>query len=240
MALNTYKVENSVYPVSGGAYPAALSSVAMIDSYEDADFSEYQHTADGGKTPYTFDTANPIDGSYTVYLDDTGFPKVMSTPTGTDDLSNYPGQGDRFVVWMYNSIGGANASSMHFGFYFAADSSDPFNNCYFIRNRVDNSYIRIDKYSTTNTDTSFASINHGAAAGWNKLIIEWDDGSTFGGAQGDMTLIVEDDAGNVQGSATGNDTEFQGSAGSTPASGVWGGNEAGEYCMWDYAHITNR
>lgn len=212
------------------------SGPPVIDSYEDQDFAEYDLELDGGAAEYDFITTNAQDGDVSARLvDNTGWPYVAST----GGLDYYPGEGDRIVFWAYNSIGTSSASNCQFGIWFAGND---FDNAYFIRHRVDSGFARFDRNSDTYGNTSWGKFNVDVAAGWNKYILEWDDGSTFGGTTGEMTLTIEDDSGTVLGSGSGSDPDdlWDGSAGSTPMYGMWGGIEAGEHILWDYAHITNR
>lgn len=199
----------------------------LVDSWEDQDYSEYDLAADGTTADFGVNTTNTQHGVVAAELGgNTSFPKIMSTA----GLPNYPGPGDRFEVWKFNSIGTTNATTCQMGTYFGGVD---LNNVYYTRNRVDDGIIELMvKENGSSTRIGAASVS--IPAGWYRWVIEWDDGATFGGVNGDFTVTVEDEAGAVLGSFTGTDTTYtQGGA------GIWGGAETGEHVLWDGYRITN-
>lgn len=200
----------------------------IVDSWEDQDYAEYDLESSGTTADFGFNTTNTKHGGVAAELSgNTSYPKILST----SGLDNYPAPGDHFEIWKYNSIGTTSASNCQFGMYFGGVD---LSNLYYTRQRVDDSTMQL-MVKSGGTDSGVDTATTSLDAGWYRWDIEWDDGSTFGGADGDFSITCEDEAGATMFTLAGNDTTFgQG------AFGIWGGIENGEHILWDGCRILNR
>lgn len=208
-----------VVQTAAGVSRTALSSVTMIDSFEDGDISEYGD-GDGTLSAYavTQDSTVAVDGDYYLEATDASFHTVFSE-TG---LNAYPQQGDEWNVWM--RVDDAGSSNSYAGHYFGTgNDSDE----YWTRIRPDSNEFNLDLANGTTLSAS-ATID---LATWYRIRHRWDDGSTFGGNAGDITATLFDASDTQLAELSGNDTQY--------SSGGIGWFHA-NILHADYAHITNR
>lgn len=202
--------------------------VQMVDSFEDQDYSEYTDYESGGGTgAYTFNTSKSQDGSVSAELTDNGnYPKIIST----SGLDNYPVQGDEITFYTYHS---SDTNLINAGFYYGASD---LSNLYFTRLYNTSPEINIEEKSG-GTNYNIISTSTDPAPGWLKWVIQWDDGSTFGGNQHDhhLTLTRVDD-GSTLIDQTGSANNHQVTSGGV---GLWGGVDSAATTLWDYIHISN-
>lgn len=185
MALNTFKISNNVYPVSGGVYPASLVTATWVDQYDDQDMAEYT-AINGAVSDWTYDTSTPIQGTATL-RQNTAVARTRAHSQEGDGLDNYVAKGTVFqckVRFGYDA-GGATIQS---GILFGVQDG---NNFYEIRaENGDNDFqLNVTDAGSTSalaTDTN-SPLSH--AAGDAKVYtieVTWDDG-TLGGSDNDIT-----------------------------------------------------
>lgn len=183
----------------------------IIDDFEDGDISEYS----GGTADMDVTEAAAQEGTYGLQPTVNSYVQIDSQPG--DGLNYYPQQGDA-VEWYVNS--GDTYGVFIWGAQNAGDIP------YYARPRPDNGVLEVILDGTTYTaNYSFS------ADTWYNMRLEWDDGSTFGGAAGDQTVTAYDMSGNELVSISENDNTY-----SSGGIGISFGDVDG---MVDYIRKTN-
>lgn len=167
-----------------------------MDSFEDQNLTEYSTTTDLSITQ-TFST----DGQYGLEYAGGNERKPVST-TG---LSRYPSKPAEIRVDIQSSLGTSGLSNPHLiaAIYSAVDTS----NWYMAQLRIDDPKISIWRHNGGFTSISTQSNPGNISANTTyTIVVQWDDGNTFGGSDGDMTFELQDSGGTVLATTTGNDT----------------------------------
>ena len=164
-----------------------------VDTFEDDNLTEYTDTS----ANYTIQTGTVKEGQRALQVDPDNTPMYSSS-----GLDNYPAQGDSFSLWVRT----ANITDEWLYVFFAGSTGIDDHYRLFCRWPDDTFRIRTD----ANVDVCQTGNLGLSTDTWYKVIVQWDDGSTFGGSAGDFDLFVENASGTQIGSASGNDTSYTG------------------------------
>lgn len=170
--------------------------IMYVDEFSHQDLEDNGYTGDTDEL--YFNTTDQIVGDARLGKDDSGYAQVSST----DGRPYYPQQGDE-LTW-YEYIDGGAYAVMIWGTESAGDT--------FYYGRVNRASEELelildgDKYTDpvdggVSTDELYY------------MRLQWDDGSSFGGAEGDQTLICEDLDGNTLAEVSANDNQRTGGEG---------------------------
>lgn len=158
-----------------------------IDTFDDQDFTEYSHTNSDSVDSYWTWTTSPARSNYAAQRDGGGgYNQQVSA--GGDGLNAYPQQSDRISTWVRVS----NTGVTQMGFFFMYDDD---NNRAFARILPSSGDLEVYTIESGTVDSLTTTWSPSAGA-WYELVVEWDDGSTFGGSAGDMTAYLYDSSGN--------------------------------------------
>lgn len=177
-----------------------------LDSYDSQDYSEYD---DGDQSGTWGFTTNPSRSNAAASHSDTTADRlaemVSNAGTGSADLPNYPKRGNRISVWVRTAdVTVADRMSCTFAW---ADTS----NFYEARLDFEGGFFGGAAITSEGNTTDFPSYSNYSSDTWYEVVIEWDDGSTFGGNAGDMQMFLYDAGGTELVSNTPfNDTKYDG------------------------------
>lgn len=202
-------------PLTASDSVVASSTETIVESFED-DLTNY--TGDTANYSRVLDAAFAQHGDYYLSQDDAAFNAIHDQTT----RAHYPKQGDRWRVWFYTRNGGG--SNNYAAMYFADQSSTA---QYWVRLHVTNDSFDLDMEAAGTTSTAVTL----AKDTWYEVMVEWDDGATFGGAAGDCTATLFDASGTQLATVSNSDT------GNVDGGIGWFGADPVDF---DYARITNR
>jgi hypothetical protein len=170
---------------------AGPTGVTVIEDWEDSSpKSEWSDNVDGSLTAFEVQTSGSRHGGYWMQNTDTEYFQINSETGG---LNYYPQQGDA-VEWY------AYTGDLYAVFTWALpDDRDS----YWGRPRVGDDELEMELAGTRYETAVAAGVDPDT---WYKLRLEWDDGSTFGGAAGEQTLYLYDLDDNELASVSGTDT----------------------------------
>lgn len=199
----------------------------VVDSFEDGDLSEYTVQGSGLQTSQAFST----DGSASLEQPGVNGGHI----TSGSGLNAYPQRGDRFVIdWRSDAASSNTNDFARPRWEFGDDAGN--GNTYAIAVRVDAETL--DLRDVGNGQRIDANFDVPIAANTTYQIqVEWDDGTTFGGADGDISIdLVDTSDGSTVASVSGNDTDYAGGS----IGFDFSRNADGQNYYTDYWRITNR
>lgn len=189
---------------------------------------------------YGISTTTVLHGSKSLEVTTTGsYQKIHG------GANNSPVQGDKFLLLMQLAENAGSGTACQVGFRFAHNgtATTSTDDSYWIWFLTDSDTLGLRKgdfsSQTVIANDTAATAGTYQAGSLLRLLVTWDDGSTFGGNAGDFTITMYDESGDQVGSPlTGNDTDHDGSTQTDIGWVMFKDNATTGFVGADYVHTV--
>jgi hypothetical protein len=206
------------------------STVPIVDSFEDGDVSEYSDDI-GSYSVVNESTITPsaIDGTKVLSADSAN--TELEGYSG-DGLQNYFAKGEELTAYSWAA---SDANSHEVKLWFSLNNNGNRYQVLFLYADDTVKLRRVDD-SQSNTVKTLASDSNAtlATSTWHRIVIQRDDGSTFGGSDGDLNVeVIDNSDGSTVTSLSANNTLLN-----DDGIGFEIDDRDGA-AYWDYLHISD-